>query len=312
MIVREGFSIGPVFIYWYAILIMIGALAATFLASYLAKQRGENPETPWDMLPWLLIGGIIGARLWHIFTPPASMVEQGFTTGYYLTHPLDALNIRNGGLGIPGAVMGGVFALWLYCKNKRMKMLFWMDLIAPGLALAQAVGRWGNFLNQEVYGAPSNLPWAITIDVAHRLPGFENYATYHPLFLYESLWNLFIMGLLLYLGMTLKDRLINGDIFRFYLFLYPFARFLLEFLRLDPSPVAGLNVNQTLMGVLMVASIIWYIWAHRQKKDVVNIQVNPEGEKSEEKDAPEESLAEKATEEEVPENKELAENKPTE
>jgi phosphatidylglycerol:prolipoprotein diacylglycerol transferase len=317
MIVREGFSIGPLFIYWYAILIMLGALGATIMAAQLAKRKGEDPETPWDMLPWLLIGGIIGARLWHIFTPPASMVEQGITTGYYLTHPLDALNIRNGGLGIPGAVMGGAFALWLYCRKKRIKMMFWMDLIAPGLALAQAVGRWGNFMNQEVYGAPSTLPWAITIDLAHRLPGFENYATYHPLFLYESLWNLFVMGLLLYLGMTLKDRLIDGDIFRFYLFLYPFARFLLEFLRLDPSPVAGLNVNQTLMAVLMAASIIWYIWAHRLKKGVVSILANPENPsnpeivESVEKEISEDSLSEEPSEEEDQGKKDIEENQPS-
>ncbi len=318
MIVREGFSIGPLFIYWYAILIMLGALGATIMAAQLAKRKGEDPETPWDMLPWLLIGGIIGARLWHIFTPPASMVEQGITTGYYLTHPLDALNIRNGGLGIPGAVMGGAFALWLYCRKKRIKMLFWMDLIAPGLALAQAIGRWGNFLNQEVYGAPSTLPWAITIDVAHRLPGFENYATYHPLFLYESLWNFFIMGLLLYLSMTLKDRLIDGDIFRFYLFLYPFARFLLEFLRLDPSPVAGLNVNQTLMAALMATSIIWYVWAHRQKRGAVNIQANPENpsnpeiEESGEKEISEDSSSEEPSEEEDQGNKDIEEDQPSE
>lgn len=270
MFVREGFWLGPLFIYYYGILIMSGAVAATFLAARLAKRNGEDPETIWDMLPWLLIGGIIGARLWHIFTPPASMVEQGITTMYYLTHPLDAINIRSGGLGIPGAVMGGVFALWLYCRKKKLKMMVWMDLIAPGLALAQAVGRWGNFLNQEVYGAPSSLPWAITIDAAHRVPGYEAYSTYHPLFLYEFLWNLFVMGLLLYIGIQNKDRIKNGDIFRIYLFMYPFARFFLEFLRLDPSPVGSININQTLMAVLMVASVVWMVYAHRDRIKFLN------------------------------------------
>jgi len=270
MFVREGFWLGPIFIYYYGILIMLGALAATYLASRLAKRIGEDPETIWDMLPWLLIGGIVGARLWHIFTPPASMVEQGITTLYYLTHPLDAINIRSGGLGIPGAVMGGAFALWLYCRKKKLKMMVWMDLIAPGLALAQAVGRWGNFLNQEVYGAPTSLPWAITIDAAHRYPGYEAYSTYHPLFLYEFLWNLFVMGVLLYLGSQYKDRLKNGDIFRVYMFMYPFARFFLEYLRLDPSPVGSININQTLMAVLMLASIAWMVYIHRDEIKFLN------------------------------------------
>ncbi|HQN05461.1 MAG TPA: prolipoprotein diacylglyceryl transferase [Anaerolineaceae bacterium] len=270
MFVREGFWLGPIFIYYYGILIMSGAVAATFLAARLAKRNGENPETIWDMLPWLLIGGIVGARLWHIFTPPASMVEQGITTMYYLTHPLDAINIRSGGLGIPGAVMGGVFALWLYCRKKKLKMMVWMDLIAPGLALAQAIGRWGNFLNQELYGAPSSLPWAITIDAAHRVPGYEAYSTYHPLFLYEFLWNLFVMGLLLYIGIQYKDRIKNGDIFRVYMFMYPFARFFLEYLRLDPSPVGNININQTLMAVLMIASVGWMVYAYRDRIKFLN------------------------------------------
>jgi len=270
MFVREGFWLGPIFIYYYGILIMSGAVAATFLAARLAKRNGENPETIWDMLPWLLIGGIVGARLWHIFTPPASMVEQGITTMYYLTHPLDAINIRSGGLGIPGAVMGGVFALWLYCRKKKLKMMVWMDLIAPGLALAQAIGRWGNFLNQELYGAPSSLPWANTIDAAHRVPGYEAYSTYHPLFLYEFLWNLFVMGLLLYIGIQYKDHIKNGDIFRVYMFMYPFARFFLEYLRLDPSPVGNININQTLMAVLMIASVGWMVYAYRDRIKFLN------------------------------------------
>lgn len=273
MFLRDGFWLGPVFVYCYAIIILAGAVAATYLTIYLAKKRGEDPEIPWDMLPWLLVGGIIGARVWHILTPPASMVEQGITTMYYLTHPLDAINFRKGGLGIPGAVIGGILALWVYCRKKKISMLTWMDLLAPGLLLAQGIGRWGNFLNQELYGAPTNLPWAITIDAAHRLPGYQDVAMYHPLFLYEFLWNSFSALLLIYLILNLKNWLIKGDIFRFYLILYPTARFLLEFLRLDPSPVAGLNINQTFMAVLVVFSLIWLVVAHKNRKpeDAVTI-----------------------------------------
>ncbi len=181
----DGITILGFKIYFYGILIMLGALAATWLAAYRAKEYGQDSEMAWDILPWALIGGIIGARLWHILTPPASMVAQGITTGYYLTHPIEMLKIRNGGLGIPGAVIGGFIAVWIYTHRKELSVLIWADIVAPGLALAQAIGRWGNFFNQEVYGAPTNLPWKLYIEPVRRLGEYASVEYYHPLFLYE-------------------------------------------------------------------------------------------------------------------------------
>ena len=267
----DGIVIFGFKVFFYGILIMLGALAATWLSSRRAKKYGEDPEMAWDLLPWALIGGIIGARLWHIFTPPASMVEQGITPLYYLTHPLEALWIRNGGLGIPGAVIGGFLAVYLYTRRKESSVLVWADIIAPGLALAQAVGRWGNYFNQELYGAPTDLPWKLFISERARLPEFQNVAYYHPLFLYESLWNLANMAVLLFVSRRYKDRLKPGDVFMIYLVFYGVGRFLLEFLRLDPSPVAGINVNQTIMLVVAVASAVGLFLRHRpgQKQSVV-------------------------------------------
>lgn len=259
----QGFQIGPFFIHFYGILIMLGALGAAFMSEREAKRRGMNPDYVWDMLPWLLVAGIIGARIWHILTPPPSMVAQGMTTYWYLTHPLDMLQIWKGGLGIPGAVIGGAIALYVYARRKQISVPMWMDIIAPGLALAQAVGRWGNYVNQELYGAPTNLPWAIPIDPAHRVSGFENFATYHPLFLYESLWNLANMGFLLWAGRKYANRLKPGDLFLMYLVAYPVGRFLLEFLRLDAAQVAGINFNQTVMGVVALAAAAALMFRHR-------------------------------------------------
>ena len=260
----SSFNIGPLTIHLYGILIMIGALAAAFLAARLAKRRGIDADAVWDMFPWLIIGGIIGARLWHVLTPPASMVEQGITTGYYLTHPLEALSIWKGGLGIPGAVIGGAIALWIYSRKRKLSFGMWTDIIAPGLALAQAIGRIGNYLNQEVYGAPTNLPWAITIDRAHRLPEYIDQATYHPLFAYEAIYNLINMAFLLWIGKKFAGKLRTGDIFLTYLVIYPVGRFFLEFLRLDPSPVAGVNINQTIMAVIAVAAAAMLIFRRRK------------------------------------------------
>jgi phosphatidylglycerol---prolipoprotein diacylglyceryl transferase len=258
----EGFQLGPIYIHFYGILIMLGVLGAVWLSTREAARLDQDPEIVWDVVAWVLISGIIGARIWHILTPPPSMVAQGITTMYYLTHPLDALAIWKGGLGIPGAVMGGVLALFIYMRSRKLSFGTWLDIVAPGLALAQAIGRWGNFVNQELYGAPTNLPWAIYIDPAHRVPGYEQFAYYHPLFLYESLFNLANMGFLLWLGRRYKSSLKPGDLFISYLVTYPLARFLLEFLRLDSSQVAGINANQTLMAVIVVLASAALIWRH--------------------------------------------------
>lgn len=260
----EGIRIGPLTLNYYGIIIMAGVIAAAVLSYYEAKRRQLDTDIVWDSLPWVVLGGVVGARIWHILTPPASMVEQGITTWYYLTHPLDAIAIWRGGLGIPGAVAGGALALYIYSRKRGFSFMLWADIIAPGLALAQAIGRWGNFVNQEVYGSPSNLPWAITIDPRHRLPEYMDQATYHPLFLYESIFNLANMGLLLWLNRKFSHKLKQGDVFLSYLITYPLFRFLLEFLRLDHSYVGGVNANQTLMLIIAILSASLIIWRHRE------------------------------------------------
>lgn len=262
-----GFEVGPLFIRYYAIILMAGALAGAWLASREAHRKGLKSDLVWDGLVWVLIGGIIGARIWHILTPPESMVAVGLTTRHYLTNPLDALAIWRGGLGIPGGIIGGVLALFWFSRRNRLHFPVWLDISAPALALGQAIGRWGNYFNQEVYGAPTDLPWAITIDPQHRLPPYLNQATYHPLFLYESIWNFGTVALLLILGRRFQKQLRAGDLFLIYLIAYPVGRFMLEFLRLDPSQIGGMNINQTIMAVVAILSIATLVWRHRKQKD---------------------------------------------
>lgn len=271
----DGFTIGPLKIYFYGIIVMLGVLAAVWIAVKESKRRGLDSEYVWDMVPWLLILGIVGARLWHVFTPSQSM---GVGPEYYFSHPLEILNTRNGGLGIPGAVLGGIIALLVYTKRKGLNFLTWADIIIPGVALAQAIGRWGNFFNQELYGPPSNLPWAITIDPAHRLAGYENYSTFHPMFLYESIWNLFNFFLLLFLSRSREEKLIPGDLLYIYLIVYPVGRFLLEFIRLDASYVGSININQIIMACVAVFGTWMLIYNHLRAKKAA-----PDTETSEEK-----------------------------
>jgi phosphatidylglycerol---prolipoprotein diacylglyceryl transferase len=248
---------------FYGFILMLGAVAGALLASRRAKQRGHDPEIVWDLLVWLIIGGVIGARLWHIFLPSKYAV---YDTMHYLTHPLDAINVTNGGLGIPGAVIGGVIALYFYTRKHNLNFAEWLDISAPALALGQAIGRWGNFFNQELYGAPTNLPWKIYIEPLKRLPGFQDVEYYHPLFLYESIYNLANMFFLLWLDRRFHDRLKPGDIFLVYLITYPIGRFFLDFLRLDIAVVSNINFNQMIMLVIAIAASVTLIWRHRFTK----------------------------------------------
>lgn len=301
----EGIQIGNYLLRFYGLLIVFGAVMATWLASRMIRSKAglmpgfKLPKPPvdpatgepveeseekreeridaaieteanrlsemaWDLMPWALLGGVIGARLWHVFLPPASMIQQGLTSSYYFTHPLEILFVWKGGLGIPGEVIGGFIAVWLYCRNQNVSLGMWADAIAPGLALAQAIGRWGNFFNQELYGAPTNLPWKLLIEPRFRLPGYENVAYYHPLFLYESLWNLANMGLLLWLGRRIPEKLRTWDLFFSYMIVYGLGRFLLEYLRLDPAPVGSVNANQIFMLVAMVGGAVGIFLNHRK------------------------------------------------
>lgn len=268
----DGFAIGPLYIRFYGVILMLGALAGAWLATRSATRRGRDPEIVWDLLLYLIVGGVIGARLWHILTPPPSSVAQGITAAFYLTHPLDAVAIWKGGLGIPGAVIGGAVALYSYTRKHRLSFAEWVDISSPSLALGQAIGRFGNFFNQELYGGPTLLPWGISIDALHRVPPYADILRYpieetrfHPLFAYESILNLANMFILLWLGMRRDSALKAGDLFLIYLVLYPTERFFLDFLRLDASMVAGVNANQTFMAGTALLAIVALVWRHRSR-----------------------------------------------
>jgi phosphatidylglycerol:prolipoprotein diacylglycerol transferase len=262
----NGFWIGPLPVRFYGIIIMLGVMAAAWMASKEAKRRGLDADLVWDGLIWVVIAGVIGARLWHVFTPTPTDIAAGLTTKYYLTHPLDMLAIWKGGLGVPGAVIGGAVAIFVFARKRELDVLIWLDVAAPGVALAQAIGRWGNFINQELYGPPTDLPWGIPIEPQYRLPGYQQYTHFHPLFLYESLWNIMNMAILLWVGRRFEEKLIPGDIFLGYLVIYPLGRFLLEFIRLDSAQIAGINANQAFMLVVAAVAALVIFWRHWRQR----------------------------------------------
>jgi phosphatidylglycerol:prolipoprotein diacylglycerol transferase len=235
-------------VYWYGVLIVGGAMLAAYIASKLSSHNGHDPEIAWNLLLLLLLTGVIGARLYHILS----------SWSYYSAHPGEMFGLQMSGFGIYGAVVGGAVGLAIYCYFQKMRFLEWTDYVAPGLILAQAIGRWGNFFNSELYGPPTNLPWGIYIPPANRLPGLEAYSRFHPTFLYESLLNFGIFLALFYLARHWRKGRLWGDIFFLYGILYPIVRFFIEFLRPDAWKIGGVPTAQwiALVSIVFFASLM--------------------------------------------------------
>jgi phosphatidylglycerol---prolipoprotein diacylglyceryl transferase len=252
--------IGPIAIHFYALILMSGMLVAAYLTTRRARQYGLDPEHVWNGLMWAIIPGLIGARIYHILTPsPAS----GLSIQHYLEHPLEMFAIWNGGLGIYGGLLGGALGILYYSRRHRQPLLKWFDVIAPTVLVAQAIGRWGNFVNQELYGAPTDLPWGIYIDFNKRVEGYKQFERFHPLFLYESLLNLLGFGILIYVERRYRERLRDGDLLLMYFMLYPIIRFVLDFVRLDSNGFGPLTTAQVVSMLVFLAALATLLIRHR-------------------------------------------------
>ncbi len=259
----DGISLGPLIIRWNGLLIALGVAMGALLAAYEAKRRDADPEIIYDLFLPLAIWGTLGARLWYVLTPSISSLELGLTTQHYFSQPVDLVSFWIGGFGIPGAWLGGTLALLYFARKNEYPFWELTDILAPGLALAQAIGRLGNYFNQELYGLPTTFPLKIFIDPAHRLSGFGTVNFYQPLFAYESLLNFANMAFLLWLSHRLGGILKAGDLFLAYLGFYSLVRFLLEFLRLDVSLVNGINVNQVFFAFVFLCAGTGMYLCHR-------------------------------------------------
>lgn len=244
-----------------------------------APWRIWNPEYVWNGIIICLILGLIGARLYHVFTPSPSMAALGIESARdYFQNPQLLFNLRNGGLGIYGGLAGGALGLFYFTWRNRLPLLPWADMAAVGVALGQGFGRWGNFMNQELYGRPTNVPWAIFIDPVHRLQSFADFSYFHPAFLYESLWNFLTFGLLMLLWRR-RRKLLAGEMTAVYLIMYAIGRTLLETVRLD-SRVVSLGGVQlplawaTLVSLLVALSMVLWIVIRRWRNGRAAKQYN--------------------------------------
>lgn len=272
---RQGLEIGPFDIlgltihptfHWYGLIIVTGIFAAAALMAWMAKKdRTKDPEHIWNGIIWVVVLGVVFARLWHILFPSVSSVEAGRTAEWYLTHPFDLHDgpfiVWSGGLSIFGAVIGGALGIILYARKHHLDMFSWLDIAAVAVPLGQAIGRWGNYINEELYGKPTDLPWGLRIEN----PPIEYLGEthFHPLFLYESLWSLLTCGVLLFVWLRFRDRLKKGDFLLLYMVCYGTVRFLLEFLRIEVTEVDGLNVSQIFSGAAALLGLALLLYRHR-------------------------------------------------
>lgn len=268
--VPRSFSIFGFEIAYYGLIIGIGILVGIFVAAHMAKVTGHDPDMIWDFAIYAVIFSVIGARIYYV----------AFEWGMYKDNLLEIFNLRHGGMAIYGGVIGAFITLFIYCRIKKLNPFMLGDLGVCGLILGQAIGRWGNFMNREVFGEYTDnlfamrLPLAavrardITDSLAAHIGSGENFVQVHPTFLYESVWNLVVFAVLV---LYIRHKKFDGEICLLYFFGYGLGRFVIEGIRTDTLfiPHTTIPVSQVLSLVMVVASaVVWLIKNLKRNKKV--------------------------------------------
>ncbi len=260
-----GFQIGPLSLRWYGLLIASAVLIGLLLSQRLARMRQLNPELVGDLIIWLILGAIPGARLYYVL----------FQWSYYSLHLDQILAIWRGGIAIHGAIIGGAIAALIFSRIKKCSFWRLADVVAPSLILGQAIGRWGNFFNSEAYGGPTDLPWKLFIPPEHRPAAFTTQAYYHPTFLYESLWNLMVFGLLMVLFFRFPKTK-RGTLFLVYAIAYSLGRVWIEGLRTDSLMFGPFKMAQMVSFIGIGLGSLGLFWLYVLKRPLPDIRLtNP-------------------------------------
>lgn len=254
---------------WYGVIIMLAVVFVTWWTARRLSRLGGDPEMIWDALLVILVAGIVGARLWYVINATLG------GSRYYLDNPLRIFNIPEGGLHIYGAFLLGGLAAYLYLRKKKGDFWMLLDAVAPGLLIGQAIGRLGNFINQELYGPPTSLPWGISIAAKNRIAPWNDLAAYplettrfHPTFAYEMLWNLLAAGLLLGIEKQWGKKLKPGTTFIAWLILAGVGRFLIEAFRPDQPliPGASISFSRLIAGLMALFGMLWMLARYNKIK----------------------------------------------
>lgn len=251
--------LGPVPIRGYALCIIAGILVAIWLGERRWVARGGTAGEVGDIALWAVPFGLVGGRLYHVATDYQLYFGEG-------RDPITALYVWRGGLGIWGAVALGAVGVMIGARRRGIRLLPMLDAIAPGVLVAQALGRWGNWFNQELFGRPTDVAWALEIDPAHRPDGYAEFATFHPTFLYEFGWNLAAFAFVIWLDRRL--RLGHGRVVALYVMSYTAGRGWIENLRIDTvqmNDILGLRLNVWTSIVLFVLAAAYFAWATKSR-----------------------------------------------
>lgn len=249
-------------LHWYGVIMAVGIILAGMVAEWGVRQRGEDGEHVWELLIWAVPFGIVGARLWYVAN---DMLGGG---RYYIENPLQILNLPQGGLHFYGAVLFGAVGALIFVKRSQLDFRVFLDAAAPALLIGQALVRPANFINQELYGQPTDLPWGIRIDALHRIAPWDNMFQYpyettffHPTFAYEMLWNFLATGILLWIALEYKNRIKPASIFAGWLVLEGIGREIIEFFRPDQPRLGSTDISYSriVAGVMIVIGIFWLL-----------------------------------------------------
>ncbi|MGL5824063.1 MAG: prolipoprotein diacylglyceryl transferase [Nocardioides sp.] len=249
--------LGPVPIRGYALCIIAGVIFAIWLGERRWVARGGSPGEVSDIAIWAVPFGLVGGRLYHVITDYRLYFGEG-------RDPITALYVWRGGLGIWGAIALGALGVAIAVRRRGIRLLPMLDALAPGVLVAQAIGRWGNWVNQELFGRPTDLPWGLRIDPDRRPFGFEDFATFHPTFLYEFLWNLAAFAVVMWADR--RFRLGHGRVLALYVISYTLGRGWIEYLRIDDvqmNDVLGLRLNVWTSIVLFAVAVAAFVWSGR-------------------------------------------------
>ena len=244
------FTIGKFSLRWYGVIVMIGVIVGSLIVEREIKRRGENGDRIWDALVWILPIGIIGARLWFVLNATLG------GNRYYVENPGSIIKIWEGGLHIYGGLLLGAIALIIYLRNNKLDVWLFFDAAGPALLIGQAIGRVANFINQELYGPPTTLPWGIKIEAVHRLSQFANLpesTRFHPTFAYEMLWNFTVAGFLIWLSHRYEKEFKPGTVFAGWLMLAGIGRVWIEYFRPDQPKIAALDISYTTVVAALIA-----------------------------------------------------------